>query len=374
MLFSATFKRKIERLARDALVDPVKIVQGSIGEASEDVTQIVKVMGLGGYKWAWLTSHLVEFTSQGSVLIFITKKQNCEELTSNLKIKADLQDDVRCIHGDLLQNERNEVIHAFKKQEFKVLVATDVAARGLDIPHVRNVINFDVARDIDTHTHRVGRTGRAGVKGTAYTLVTEKDKEFAGHIVRNLEAANQNVPKDLMDLAMRSSWFRNSRFKKSSKHFKGSNTQQRIGLGFSEPNSKLSATSNELPEYLQSNSSITTSTDTSGNTTSSGGVIGSGRLNAVKQAFKNQYMSRFCAASTSEGGKIEEKTPSFQQSYDYQYISSTKPPIVGSSNSNMPPPPMPPPLLPYAAVEGSNKALAQCDKKERKRKSRWDDS
>ena len=70
-------------------------------------------------------------------------------------------------------------------------VATDVAARGLDIPHIRNVINFDVARDIDTHTHRVGRTGRAGVKGTAYTLVTEKEKEFAGHIVRNLEAANQ---------------------------------------------------------------------------------------------------------------------------------------------------------------------------------------
>ena len=91
------------------------------------------------------------------------------------------------------------------------LVATDVAARGLDIPHIRTVINFDVARDIDTHTHRVGRTGRAGVKGTAYTLVTEKDKEFVGHIVRNLEAANQNVSKELMELAMQSSWFKNSR-------------------------------------------------------------------------------------------------------------------------------------------------------------------
>ena len=91
------------------------------------------------------------------------------------------------------------------------LVATDVAARGLDIPHIRTVINFDVARDIDTHTHRVGRTGRAGVKGTAYTLVTEKDKEFVGHIVRNLEAANQNVSKELMELALKSSWFKNSR-------------------------------------------------------------------------------------------------------------------------------------------------------------------
>ena len=59
------------------------------------------------------------------------------------------------------------------RQEFPILVATDVAARGLDIPHIRTVINFDLARDIETHTHRVGRTGRAGVKGTAYTLLTE---------------------------------------------------------------------------------------------------------------------------------------------------------------------------------------------------------
>lgn len=74
-------------------------------------------------------------------------------------------------------------------------------------------MNYDVARDIDTHTHRIGRTGRAGEKGTAYTLVTEKDKEFAGHLVRNLEGANQDVPKSLMDLAMQSAWFRKSRFK-----------------------------------------------------------------------------------------------------------------------------------------------------------------
>lgn len=83
----------------------------------------------------------------------------------------------------------------------------------MDIPHIKTVVNYDVARDIDTHTHRIGRTGRAGEKGTAYTLVTEKDKEFAGHLVRNLEGADQEVPKSLMDLAMQSAWFRKSRFK-----------------------------------------------------------------------------------------------------------------------------------------------------------------
>ena len=77
-----------------------------------------------------------------------------------------------------------------------------IVARGLDIPHIRTVVNYDVARDIDTHTHRIGRTGRAGEKGTAFTLVTNKDKEFAGHLVRNLEGANQYVPQDLMDIAM----------------------------------------------------------------------------------------------------------------------------------------------------------------------------
>ena len=112
MLFSATFKKKIERLARDVLVDPVKIVQGSIGEASEDVTQVVKLLEVGGQKWQWLISKLVEFTSIGSVLIFVTKKANSEELSKNLQLK-----DFQCkvIHGDLLQHERNDIITSFRK-------------------------------------------------------------------------------------------------------------------------------------------------------------------------------------------------------------------------------------------------------------------
>ena len=67
--------------------------------------------------------------------------------------------DVLLLHGDMDQSERNKVITMFKKQEVNILVATDVAARGLDIPHIRTVVNYDVARDIDTHTHRIGRTG-----------------------------------------------------------------------------------------------------------------------------------------------------------------------------------------------------------------------
>lgn len=187
------------------------------------MTQVVEMLLSGSDKWSWLTRRLVEFTSSGSVLIFVTKKTNSEELATNLTQEGY---SLGLLHGDMDQSERNKVISDFKKNNMPVLVATDVAgaqktnlpnsvsrlalayrfdcfsARGLDIPSIRTVVNYDVARDIDTHTHRIGRTGRAGEKGVAYTLLTSKDSTFAGDLVRNLEGANQAVSKELMDLAM----------------------------------------------------------------------------------------------------------------------------------------------------------------------------
>lgn len=165
LLFSATFKKRIEKLARDILTDPVRIVQGDIGEANQDITQHAIIFPEVEQKWTWLLSKLVSLLSEGSVLIFVSKKVDADQLASNL-----LVNEYQCLllHGDIEQAERNKVITQFKKKEIDILVATDVASRGLDIPHIKNVINYDMARDIDTHTHRIGRTGRAGGKGKYY--------------------------------------------------------------------------------------------------------------------------------------------------------------------------------------------------------------
>ncbi len=173
LLFSATFKKKIEKLAREILVDPIRIIQGELGEANENITQIVYMLE-GPEKWNWINSKLVELTVNGKVLIFVTQKSNSAELAKNL-IEQGFK--VGNLHGDMHQDDRNRIINEFKKTDMPILVATDVAARGLDIPAIKNVINYDVARDIDTHTHRIGRTGRAGEKGTAFTLITKNDKE-----------------------------------------------------------------------------------------------------------------------------------------------------------------------------------------------------
>ncbi|NWT92576.1 DDX42 helicase, partial [Urocynchramus pylzowi] len=282
LLFSATFRKKIEKLARDILIDPIRVVQGDIGEANEDVTQIVEIFPSGPSKWSWLTRRLVEFTSSGSVLLFVTKKANAEELASNLK-----QEDhnLGLLHGDMDQSERNKVISEFKKKGIPILVATDVAARGLDIPSIKTVINYDVARDIDTHTHRIGRTGRAGEKGVAYTLLTPKDSNFAGDLVRNLEGANQHVSKELLDLAMQNPWFRKSRFKggkgkKLNIGGGGLGYRERPGLG--SENTDRGNNNSVMSNYEAYKPST--------------GAMGD-RLTAMKAAFQSQYKSHFVAAS-----------------------------------------------------------------------------
>ncbi|KAF9923145.1 ATP-dependent RNA helicase ddx42 [Linnemannia zychae] len=181
VLFSATFQKRVEKLAREVMTDPIRISIGNVGQINSDVTQVIQILKDDTFKYKWLMERLQGFEAREP------------------------------LHGDMVQQERDKAVHDYKNRMFPTLIATDVAARGLDIKSIKTVINYDVARDIDSHVHRVGRTGRAGEKGTAYTLITENDDRFAGELVRNLEEFGQTVPPDVMKIAMQNPRFRKSR-------------------------------------------------------------------------------------------------------------------------------------------------------------------
>jgi len=172
-------------------------------------------------------------------------------------------------------------------------------------------------RDIDTQTHRIGRTGRAGEKGTAYTLVTSKDKEFAGHLVRNLEGANQSVPKELLDLANQNPWFKKNRFeqqkaKKLNIGGSGLGHKERPGLGGSK--------GGKLQE-----SSISTIQCGGGGGSRGGAMSGpqSDRVATMKSAFANQFKSNFVSATST--APVNKESSSWTSSSTLDFIPNTAP-------------------------------------------------
>ena len=242
LLFSATFQKRVEKLARDILTEPVRISIGATGSSNTDVTQHTIILEDDSLKWQWLISRLKGFVDTGSVLIFIGRRAGVDGwyqsfhqdpffslLINLLELSLNLNNHgFQCssIHGEMMQHEREKVIKDLKLGIVKILVCTDVAARGLDIKLIKTVVNFDVAKDIDSHVHRVGRTGRAGEKGTAYTLITQKEDRFAADLVRNFEDSALEVPQDLMTLALK-----NSRFKASRQGFSSRGNSGRGGGG-----------------------------------------------------------------------------------------------------------------------------------------------
>ncbi|XP_054816181.1 DEAD-box ATP-dependent RNA helicase 24 [Prosopis cineraria] len=209
LLFSATMPRKVEKLAREILSDPVRVTVGEVGMANEDITQVVQVISSDTEKLPWLLEKLSGMIDEGDVLIFASKKAAVDEIESQL---AQRGFKAAALHGDKDQASRMDILQKFKSGVYHVLIATDVAARGLDIKSIKSVVNFDIAKDMDMHVHRIGRTGRAGDKdGVAYTLITQKEARFAGELVNSLIAAGQNVSMELMDLAMKDGRFRSKR-------------------------------------------------------------------------------------------------------------------------------------------------------------------
>lgn len=209
LLFSATLRKKLESFIEDFLTDPGKITIGSALHCNPNITQTIIVLDHASKKLSWLLENIQGFIQSGLVLIFVKHKNTSEELAGLLQ-EAHIS--VRCLHGDMDQFSRENVVFDFTREIVKVVVATDLASRGLNIVGISVVVNYDCAKDVETHIHRIGRTGREGT-GKAFSLLTKADKKFAGDLLLNLEYNEQNVGEKLEELAMEEKSFRLQRMK-----------------------------------------------------------------------------------------------------------------------------------------------------------------
>jgi ATP-dependent RNA helicase DDX3X len=170
MMFSATFPPPIQRLASDFLRDYIFLTVGRVGSASKDVTQTVEFVE-NKDKLDTLMRFLMNI-EEGLILIFVETKRSCDYIEDMLCSRVF---PACSIHGDKSQREREESLRSFKRGQTPVMVATDVAARGLDIPNVTQVVNFDLPTNIDDYVHRIGRTGRAGNTGSCSLVCQRKE-------------------------------------------------------------------------------------------------------------------------------------------------------------------------------------------------------
>ncbi|KAJ4315150.1 pre-mRNA processing RNA-helicase [Neodidymelliopsis sp. IMI 364377] len=204
ILFSATFPKNMAALARKALNKPAEVIIGGRSKVAPEITQIISVVPPSyEKKISKLLLHLGQLFSEdenAQVLIFTEKQETAEDLLSKL-FKAKYYS-VNTIHGAKDQTDRNEAINDFKQGVLSVLIATSVAARGLDVPGLAMVFNFDCPTHLEDYVHRCGRTGRAGNKGTAITLLENPGQErFAVHLVKALKESETEVPEGVQKMA-----------------------------------------------------------------------------------------------------------------------------------------------------------------------------
>jgi ATP-dependent RNA helicase DeaD len=198
MLFSATLPKNIVSIAQKYLHDPVRVAVSATSAPAANIQHDV-VHVRDNEKQDRLLDELN--AREGSIIVFMKTKFGTEKMAVRLS-KAGYSADA--IHGDLRQNKRDRVIANFRNKKYRILVATDVAARGLDIPHIEHVINYDLPQCAEDYIHRIGRTARAGAQGSAMCLVTPADKGKWKAIHRLMDP---NAPAEREDRSERSGDF-----------------------------------------------------------------------------------------------------------------------------------------------------------------------
>ncbi|XP_019166446.1 PREDICTED: DEAD-box ATP-dependent RNA helicase 37-like [Ipomoea nil] len=196
MLFSATFPKSIQSLASDFLSNYIFLAVGRVGSSTDLIVQRVEFVKDNDKRSYLLDVLHAEKANEihgkkALTLVFVETKRRADSLERWL---CSNQFPATAIHGDRTQQEREHALRAFKTGGTPILVATDVASRGLDIPHVAHVINFDLPNDIDDYVHRIGRTGRAGNTGLATAFFNETNVPLAKALANLMQEAKQEVP------------------------------------------------------------------------------------------------------------------------------------------------------------------------------------
>jgi len=180
-MYSATMNQNVKKLAKEFLKDPVVIETSSQRSSVKKIIQ--RVIEVDPNQKAALLSYIIGSENHSQVLVFVNTKKEADALVEHLNLDGL---PASCIHGDIRQTARAKALRKFRSGDNRVLVATDIAARGIDIQMLPLVVNFELPETINDYTHRIGRTGRAGQSGFAITLLSVKDYKAMKAIEKEL--------------------------------------------------------------------------------------------------------------------------------------------------------------------------------------------
>ena len=225
LLFSATLPNNILRISEKYLNDPERIAIGSLSTPIEKIKQETFQI-TQDKKYHELINQLIE--RNGSILVFVKTKRGADKIVKRLKYDGHSAD---AIHGNLRQSKRDRVINNFRNGKSRILIATDVAARGLDIPLIKHVINYDLPQVAEDYIHRIGRTGRAGKEGSSLTFITPNDRSMWSSISKlidpNFIATKKNKDKNFKkNRRNKVSFKKNKNFRNKKKKFQFNNKKK----------------------------------------------------------------------------------------------------------------------------------------------------
>ena len=201
VMTSATWPAGVRRLASSYMKNPFQVFIGSLDlAATHTVTQKIEIMEEEEKFYRILRFAKEEMQPNDKAIIFCGRKDGADSLSCEFVLKG-----INCqsIHGNREQSDREQALADIKSGEVKILIATDVASRGIDIEDITYVVNYDFPRNIEEYVHRVGRTGRANRLGTSLSFMTRRDWGSAAELIEILKEANQEVSPELQDMADR---------------------------------------------------------------------------------------------------------------------------------------------------------------------------